>query len=378
MGGKQSQESTNSSYSSNETPPDQGQMVVGSRQEQQQADGRTSLFQSFISGSSSQESSHMPFHDHDRRMSVERDSASVSATPIFDRHVHLDGASMSNTRQDRPRLDQDLGVSHCLHHQDREESSHGMHPDRSHHRRHDRSNERDRHHERRSHGRRARRYVYSGGELDSSDAMGNHMEFDFSWSTLNERLRALQLRRENEESRSNGSTHHRHGRSHGSGSRSRSHRQLSSVPGASSLLFMRGSGRSKLYDHSDLCVITLNDPISYHNTLMFEETFACLCGRKDNVGKVCVCFKWGRRNAWNVIYRNISIILIIVLGMECIIDAFSFIYCLFPLFIVVILAIPCPICRQEISSSEMEEHMIICMTKPRVKFNGRSSYRGIH
>ena len=83
---------------------------------------------------------------------------------------------------------------------------------------------------------------------DGSNSEPVGMEFDFSLASLNQRLRALQLRRENEEggsgSSSGGGSGSRHrGHSHSGRSRSRNH-YGSALP-AGSLFFMRPE-RSKL------------------------------------------------------------------------------------------------------------------------------------
>ena len=32
----------------------------------------------------------------------------------------------------------------------------------------------------------------------------------------------------------------------------------------------------------------------------------------------------------------------------------------------------CPLCSKEFSSADLEEHLLTCMTKPRVRYNGES------
>ena len=119
-------------------------------------------------------------------------------------------------------------------------SNNGTQEERSHHHR-----RRHREHsERRGHdgsgSRRARRYLHAGGEGNEGQTESlNSLDLNWSLIALNERLRALQLRRESEENGDGGGEGggSRSGRHHGS-SRSHSHSR-------NQFYFVRPSNRSK-------------------------------------------------------------------------------------------------------------------------------------
>lgn len=253
MGAKQSQDSPTTSelpqpvaISSRGPVADTSSLTT--REEEANSGFLPSLFSSFLSNSSassSQEPGYAHGDGHDPRRH-EEEVPTLPVHPFFHGHVYNSEVASEHPRhyssghQDRPRQQR--------HHQDG--SSHRrLHQDRSQHRQHRRDRERGHAHERQGLERRAHRYVYRNMDSSDQDPLGS--ELDFSLASLNERLRALQLRQESEANGGSSSitggvsgSNDRHPvRSHATGSRSGS-RQMSASAG--SLFFMRPSVRSEL------------------------------------------------------------------------------------------------------------------------------------
>ena len=225
MGAKQSQDSTTSGL-----PPPVSATSTG----EERSVLIPSVFSPLVSGPSPEEAPSASTHRRDQDLEV---PPAIPIRPFFSEQVPEEDDSLTaglsgSQHQDRPRRHEERAQNG--HHQDRHRHHHHHH-----HRRH------QNHHSGNSHGRRAHRYLVGDG---SSEPIG--MEFDFSLASLNQRLRALQLRRENEESGSGsssggGASSSRH-RSRSHSSRSHSRNQYSSSLPASSFFFMRPAERSKL------------------------------------------------------------------------------------------------------------------------------------
>lgn len=217
MGGRQSQEST--------TTP-----VPASSSREQQPVIVPSLFSPLVSNPSSQEAAYPPSESGNQRPRGEEVPPPLPVRPFFvgrsfEGNLLAAGPSEHRDRdQDRTVPHQDLTQQDGHHHHHRRHRNH-------HHHNHDRS--------RSGHGRRAHRYLVADQD---SDPIG--MDFDFSLAALNQGLRALQLRRETEDSGTSSGSDSRH-RSRSHSSRSHSRNQFSSSLPAGPLFFVRPVERSK-------------------------------------------------------------------------------------------------------------------------------------
>lgn len=219
MGAKQSQDSTTS-----DLPP----MAATTRREE----GPVlfpSLFSPLVSNpppSSSQGAAYPPGESANQGGRDLEVPPALPIRPFFAGQVPDEGESLTTGFSER-------GWDRHGHHHEAT-PPHGSHEDRPQHR------HRSHHHHQNGsgHGRRAHRYLVE--DRSNSEPVG--MELDFSLAALNQRLRALQLRRETEESGSGSSS---------GGSRHRSHRSHSRnqylSPG--SFFFVRPVERSELACH---------------------------------------------------------------------------------------------------------------------------------
>lgn len=234
MGAKQSQDSTTS-----ELPPPVSATTPG----EQRSVLLPSVFSPLplVSSPDPEEPSFSPSESTNHRDLDLEVPPAIPIRPFFSDQATEEDDSLTaglsglghSQHQDRPRRHEERAQNG--HHQDRHRHHHHHH---HHHRRHHNG----------SHGRRAHRYLVGDGS--SSEPIG--MEFDFSLASLNQRLRALQLRRENEEGGSgsssgggaNGSRH----RSRSHSSRSHSRNQYSSSFPASSFFLVRPAERSEFIE----------------------------------------------------------------------------------------------------------------------------------